>query len=259
MGLPIKLINYINHCLYSRAEQVEDEFVRDFKLNILSNTIIYPEFERIEKYRASLLNNNSVIETAPLGAVTRTGQKRRTISSIARTASVNAKYGQLLFRLARIFKPDQIVELGTALGISTMYLALGNPASTVITVEGDPQLSKIASESFSFYGLHSITPINSTFDDAIPMIIPGLKNNALVFIDGNHTFEATLRYYRLFSGAPGSFKIMVLDDINWSYPMMKAWKSITGSASCSLIIDLFRLGIIFQGQHDSRQKLRLRY
>lgn len=259
MDLPLRLFNYFIHWLYSSSEKGNCDFFRDFGLNILHNKTVYPEYELIENYRISLLNNNSMLETHPLGAGTRNGQKKRTVSSIARSASVNAKYGQLLFRLVRYYKPDQIVELGTALGISTMYLAMGNPGSSVISVEGNPRLGEIAARSFSYYGLHNITLINSNFDDAIPILHPDLKSNALVFIDGNHTLEATLRYYSLLSEASGLNRIMVLDDINWSAPMAKAWRIITDSECRGMTIDLFQLGIIFLGQNYNRQKFRFRY
>jgi predicted O-methyltransferase YrrM len=259
MDLPVKLISYLTHRIFSLSCRKSDGFILDFKHNVLYNNSIFPEFQLIEQYRADLLLDKTVIETIPYGAGTRSGQHNRTIGHIARVASVPANYGRLLFRLVRHFQPDQIIEMGTALGISTMYLAMGNPAAKVITVEGNPLLVKIASERFSVYGLDNITLINSTFDDAIPRLIRDIRSNTLIYIDGNHTLEATLRYYQLFSEASGYSNIMVLDDINWSYPMTKAWKIITGTDCKGVIIDLFRLGIIFQGQNYKQQKIRLRY
>lgn len=259
MDLPIRMINYIIHRISGLSGRIGNAFIREFSQNILRDTKEYAEYQLIEKYRNDLFRNSGVPVPANLGAGTFYGNKNRRISQIARKSSVNAKYGQLLFRMTKYYKPDQIIELGTALGISTMYLAMGNPDARIITVEGNPQLAGIASKSFALHGLKNITLINSAFDDAIPRIIPEVKNKALVFIDGNHTLEATIRYCEVFCEATGFDSIMVLDDINWSHDMAKAWKIITGEKCRGLIVDLFRFGIVFNNPDQTRQKFRLRY
>lgn len=259
MDLPIRMINYFIHQISSSSGRVGNSFIREFGQNILCDTKEYAEYHLIEEYRNELFHNSGIPASVSLGAGTFLGNKNRRISHIARIASVNAKYGQLLFRMARYYKPDQVIELGTALGISTMYLAMGNPDARIITVEGNPQLAGIASKSFAHLGLGNITLINSSFDEAIPSIIPGVKSNALVFIDGNHTLEATIRYYEVFCAATRFNSILVLDDIYWSHDMAKAWKIITGEKCRGLIVDLFRFGIVFSNPDHTRQKYRLRY
>ena len=50
----------------------------------------------------------------------------------------------------------------------------------------------------------------------------------LIYIDGNHIFDSTIRYFNLLGKASGYRCIMVLDDINWSGEMARAWKIIRG-------------------------------
>ena len=72
----------------------------------------------------------------------------------------------------------------------------------------------------------------------------------MVFIDGNHTYEATMIYYKLFAGS----MCIVFDDIAWSTDMIRAWRKIklirAGSA-----IDLFKMGIVFPGQEKKNYQL----
>ena len=51
---------------------------------------------------------------------------KRKIKDITKNTVKAPKYGQLLFRLVNYFKPESILELGTSLGISTLYLAGSN-------------------------------------------------------------------------------------------------------------------------------------
>ena len=94
------------------------------------------------------MKNRSLIAVTDFGAGSRIDHARmRPVADIARHAAVNRKFGRLLYRIAQHYKPEQIIELGTSLGIGTHYLALGNPDAAVITVEADPALAAIASEN----------------------------------------------------------------------------------------------------------------
>ena len=76
------------------------------------------------------------------------GGKVRKINQIAATSVKSPKYAQLLFRLAEKYQPKNIVELGTSLGLTTLYFSFACPNAKIITVEGDPNLSKLAGNLF---------------------------------------------------------------------------------------------------------------
>jgi predicted O-methyltransferase YrrM len=253
------LVNYFIHRIGSFTGKADNAFIIDFRNNILKKKVIHSEFGLIEKYRSELSKNPQLLKPIDLGAGTKVRQKNKTIGSMSKKASVSRGYGQLLYRLSCYYKPDNIIELGTALGISTMYLAIGNPMAKVITVEGNPQLAEIASKSFAAKKLNNITLINSTFDDSLARLSLETSTNTLVFIDGNHTFKATMKYFEVFGKTVDSANIIVFDDINWSEQMMQAWKSITESVHSGVLVDLFHMGILFQGRGMNGEKFRLRY
>jgi len=253
------LINYILHQAGTLSGTVCNSFVLDFKHNVLRKKAINNSFKPIERYRSELLRNMQIMDPFDHGAGSRGRQKRRTIGKMTRIASVSPAYGRLLYNLVSHYQPDCILELGTALGISTMYLALGNSHARVITVEGNPQLAEIASKSFNVNLFNNITLINSTFDLAIPHLVLEMTGKTLIFIDGNHTFDATLRYFELFGVRADSSTIFVFDDINWSGEMARVWKHISGSPVVGLKIDLFHMGIVFQGRGNDRKVYRMRH
>ena len=91
--------------------------------------------------------------------------------------------------------------------------------------------------------------INDTFDHALSSLLPESPGKTLVFIDGNHSKTATLKYADFFLSALPDGSIIVLDDINWSEGMRQAWKEIRGNKKSTLTVDLFRMGIVFI-KHD---------
>lgn len=206
-------------------------------------SVFYPgELISVKKYRNSLSVNNNPFQKSDFGAGSR--KPRNTSFSIkARQISVNPVFGLFLYRIALRHKPHTIIELGTAFGISTMYLSAGNPDARVITVEANPQLASMASSAFVAYNFSNITVLNKTFEDSLQELRPLISRGTLVFIDGNHTYEATMNYFSFFSGAG----ILVFDDIRWSYGMKKAWRTIRKSPRCRKAVDLFMMGIVFLG------------
>jgi|WetSurSiteA1Bulk_404760.scaffolds.fasta_scaffold00637_7 predicted O-methyltransferase YrrM len=248
------LITCSIHRIMRWIRHENNRYISDFRENVLNNAMVYEEFRMIEQCRAAMQSDNSLLESVDQGAGSRIRMKKRTVGGMARLASVNPGFGRLLFCCARYYRPETIIELGTALGISTMYLAMGNPRARVISIEGNAQLAAIAQKNFTRYGLKNVTLINDDFDRSIDRIIPEVSKNTLVFIDGNHTLDATVKYYEIFEGLPDAPHMLIFDDINWSKGMMRAWKKISGSLHANLVVDLFHMGIVFRGTGTNRQK-----
>jgi predicted O-methyltransferase YrrM len=259
MNIYKSLINYITYRYNALFVKSIPLFAGDFMRNVLNDNTLYPEYKIIEKIRLSLESNTDLIISTSYGAGTRSYHRKRTIGIVAKSASVSTKYGRLLFRIARHFRPLQILELGTGLGISTLYMALGNPDAGVLTVEGNTQLVKTATCCVNEAGLKNVTIINKEFDNVLKQLISSLKDNVMIFIDGNHTYEATIRYFNSLKGICSSSVIMIFDDINWSDEMMQAWKEIRNSRNTGLKIDLFKMGILFKIPGLSEQNLQIFY
>lgn len=243
-------LKYFICACHRRGHGIHSPFVYDFIISVLRDKTWYNGYGLTEKYRKSLLTDKTLVTVTDFGAGSRADHGiRRSVARIARSAAVSRKYGQLLYRLAQHYKPEQIIELGTSLGIGTHYLALGNPDAAVITVEADPALAAIASEKLHRHQLLNVRLINDTFDHALASLLPPSPRTTLVFIDGNHCKPATLKYADIFLSRLPDGSIIVLDDINWSKGMRQAWNEIRENEKCALSVDLFRMGIVFI-KHD---------
>jgi predicted O-methyltransferase YrrM len=251
-------INLLIHRIKALYPNGAGTFIDNFQINVLNDALMSPDFDKIENTRSALLLDSTSLSSVDFGAGSKKKRTNRTIADITRIASVNERYGRLLYRLAGYYNPSHIIELGTAAGISTQYLATGNPRAEVITVEGNPQLAEVASRNFRINRIKNITVINSSFDDVLPQLANYIGPGDLVYIDGNHTAEATWRYYSAFISR-GNSPILVLDDINWSLDMRSAWRKIRSHASNGVIIDLFHMGICFNNLQSPKQIFRFNY
>jgi predicted O-methyltransferase YrrM len=219
-------------------------------------------YARIGKLRNCLLHNSRMIEITDFGSGS--GNRSYThrfenIASILKGSSISRKYGQLLFRLIEYFKPQTIIELGTSLGISTLYMALARPEAKVITVEGCTTKSEQASANFRALKVSNIEQHIGRFDIILPDLIRQTPKCDFAFIDGNHTYKATLASFESLLAIAHNDTVFVFDDIHWSPGMLKAWNEITEHERISVSIDLYRLGIVFLRKELSKQKFVIRF
>ncbi len=90
--------------------------------------------------------------------------------------------GRLLGVLAAATGARRIVELGTALGYTAVWLAHGAPAARVDTLERDPEHVSLARKAIANAGFDSrITVHEGEFSAVLPTLSPGYD---LAFFDG---------------------------------------------------------------------------
>ena len=148
-------------------------------------------------------------------------------------------------RTANFLQPRKILELGTSLGVGTLYLSSGSPDSKIITLEGCTSIHNLARECFAVNNAQNIEAVNSGFDEVLDNLITENQDIDLVYIDGNHTYQATMDYYELFSRRLESGAVLLFDDINWSKGMSKAWREIVKDSKSTVTIETARMGIVF--------------
>lgn len=90
--------------------------------------------------------------------------------------------GPALGVLAAAMRARRILELGTALGYSSCWLAQASPSSCVDTVDRDPEHVRLARHHIEAFGLADrIKVIHADFGDALPGLRPGYD---VAFFDG---------------------------------------------------------------------------
>jgi predicted O-methyltransferase YrrM len=124
-------------------------------------------------------------------------------------------------------------------------MSLANPKARIITAEGSTAIAAQAKRNFQSLQLSSIQQVTGNFDDTLPGILSSLSQLDLVFIDGNHRYEPTMRYFNQLLPHMNANGIMIFDDIHWSQEMEQAWNEVRENAAVQLSVDLFFIGLVF--------------
>jgi predicted O-methyltransferase YrrM len=241
-----KYSHYLLSASNGKGHGMHSPFVFEFITKVLNDKKIYPEYDEIEKLRTALLLDKTLLTIEDFGAGSRTNlQQQRTVSAIAKSSLKPKKFSQLLFRIIKFYQPDNILELGTSLGITSSYLAAGNKNAKTITLEGSSAVASVAKQNFEKLKLKNIELIEGNFDATLSQVIKQLSIVNFSFIDGNHRKEPTINYFHQLLKHSAESTILIFDDIHWSEEMEQAWNEIKQHSSVTLSIDLFFIGLIF--------------
>ncbi len=246
LQLACRYLRYYITASNSKGHGMHSPFVYALIKEVLNDDRVFYGYDLIEAQRAEMLHNKTLILLEDFGAGSRLGQRsERTVSAIAKSSLKPKKYSQLLFRLVNYLGPQNILELGTSLGITSSYLASAKPEARVITMEGSAAVAAIASKHFNYIGLKNIEQVIGNFDETLLPTLAKQERLDFIFIDGNHRYEPTVRYFEQVLAKCHENTLIVFDDIHWSVEMERAWEQVKAHASVRLTIDLFFIGLVF--------------
>lgn len=244
-ALSLKFLRYLATSANGSGHGTHSPFVYDFITKVLNDKTNYPEYEKIEALRKRLEKDETPIPVEDYGAGSVNKATSKSIAAITRDSSKNRRYAQLLFRIARFYQPEYQVELGTAAGISSAYLASGAPSSVIITAEGNYALAGKARSNLDALSLNHIKIVTGNFNNTLPQILGSIPHLDLAFVDGNHRRTPTINYFNQLLKLASSRSMIIFDDVHWSKEMEEAWEEIKSHPQAMLTIDLFFMGIVF--------------
>ena len=225
---------------------VHSPFVYDFVEQVLEDPRDFYAFPVIERLRRKLLQDHTKIKITDYGAGSLvTGQRERSISSIAKYSATRPFFCRVLFRTVLHYQPQNMVELGTSLGISSLYQAWAASKSRFITLEGCPVIAGLAQRHFHALEMKHIEQLVGPFSETLPKTLQSLDRLDYVFIDGHHKYKPTVDYFELCLEKAHNDTVFIFDDIHWTKEMVQAWEEIKQHPRVKLSIDIFFFGIVF--------------
>lgn len=255
------IADYLKHRLTAKSRhgthspfvyKLVDEVIYDFSPKKVYNAI--------EEQRKKLLDDDSVLSITDLGAGSHLNKKKeKKVSEVAKNALKSTHLAQLIYRLAKNHSADKMLELGTCLGITTAYLAKANEQGTVVTMEGCPETAAVAYQTFVSLNLTNIELQVGNFNDLLPKEIETSSQLDFVYIDGNHTKEATLNYFNLCLPKVHEGTLLIFDDIYWSKGMKEAWEEIKAHPKVTVTVDLFAIGLVYFKTDQVKEHFKIKF
>ena len=253
--------DYLKHYFSSKSRHgVHSPFVYELIDNVIYDFNAKTDYLPIEQIRQQLLQSKAKVTVVDMGAGSHINKSKvKEVGEIARNALKSPRLAQLIYRLVGYLKPQHLIELGTCLGVTSLYIHRANPQAKLITIEGCQPIADVAAKNFEILEAQNITLLVGNFDNVLPQVLEKEANIEFVFIDGNHTKEATLKYFEWILPKASDKTLIVFDDIYWSEGMKSAWKKIQIHPQVSVTVDLFWIGLVFFKKDQVKENFKVRF
>jgi len=257
------ITSYFKYLLRSGNEHsIHSPFLFELYTKVIKNKKeTHPDYSYLKSLRKELLASNEEIEILDLGAGSRVNKSNlRKIKTIAKNAEKPERFGKLFHRLIRHFQPESILELGTSLGLTTLYMAKAKPEANILSFEGCPETARIAQRNFQKSNVGTIEVILGNIDETLPEALKKLPNGLdYAYFDANHRYEPTVRYFEDCLPYAKNDTLFIFDDIYWSEEMTQAWEYIKAHPQVTLTVDLFWIGLVFFRKEQVKEDFVLRF
>lgn len=224
-------------------DQIDSPFYFEFHQRVIKSYQSYND-KSISLYREALKSDQTIVKVGNVGAKSQITKKNKvSVSHISQNAVSKDFKCKLLLFIVNFFKSQTILELGTSLGVSTLYLAKADNLKKIISVEGEMDIYRYIQNKVAD---GKLTLLNSTFTDFFVKAINDSELYDCIVIDGDHTYNATIDNFNQSRKILSENGIIILDDIYWSKGMKNAWKYIQNEHHEFHTINLFFYGIVFK-------------
>ncbi|MDO4757332.1 MAG: SAM-dependent methyltransferase [Parabacteroides sp.] len=228
---------------YRKGFGVHSPFVFNLITKVIEERSSYYSFDDIELIRKQLLYREEQISYADRR---KQGVKRsRTIGQIVRQEGIKPKQGALLFRLTNYFQSKQILQIGSSMGLSTLYLSSYASDLNCVVLENVPEFATISRIVFEKAARNPIDLRIGSYKELLPNALEKMEKLDFVFFNtlyeqqNNHfLFEACLSRVH-------DQTVFVFDGIKESRKMREFWRSVCEHPKVTVTIDLYSMGIAF--------------
>ena len=241
-----QIISYIKFIINSyNGKAIKSVFLNNIIDKVFKSELPVDVKQIFKAIRKSLTVNHQIIQVTDYGQGSKLFRDNyRKVAKIAMVAGIGRKRGELLIRLIQYFKPENILELGTSVGMGTACLSLGNSQSNITSLEGCPETAGVANNLFKEFGLTNIKVVVGPFEDTLNQVLDS-QHYDFIYFDGNHSKDATSDYFTQCLFTLTEKSVWLFDDIHWSKDMEAAWESIKAHKQVTSTIDTYRWGLVF--------------
>ena len=228
---------------YRRGYGVHSPFVFNLITKVIEERCSYYSFYDIELIRKQLLFRDDVI------AYPDRQQKgklcRRTVGEIVEREAIKPKHGALLFRLTNYFKSRNILQLGSSMGLSTLYLTSYAPGLKCIALENVPEFAPIARIAYEKGGHNPVDLRIGSNKELLPQALEDLKQVDFVFFNTLYEQPDNVWLFNECTKYAHDGSLFVFEGIKANQKMREFWKEICARPEVTVTIDLYSMVIVF--------------
>ena len=160
---------------------------------------------------------------------------------------------ELLFRLVNDAQPHSILEIGTSVGVSSIYLSCCRKKARFITLDEKSEVNNLAVALFRRY-CSKIDYRTGDVSSLVPEALSELGTLDFLLLHPGHYPLITLQtLFEQCISASNPCSVFVIQGIHSSSAMKKWWKELVADERLGITFDLYDMGIIYFDKKKIKQ------
>ena len=241
----------------SNQHGIHSPFVYDLITKCFYDKTPFSAYHNLKALRNKLIYNQDLVKIKHYSETSKVFQSNhQKISTIVKGEGSSYKKQKQLYRITNYFKPKNVLELGTSVGLGSAAMAIASNNSIIKTVEVNKNISDIAKKVFKSYQLKNIQIDTSSFKDFFKK--SNYENLDLVYLDGTCDKESTIENFNSLLKYSHNESVFIINNIYWSKEMTEAWNIIKKQKEITVSIDTFYWGFLFFRKEQPKQHFTIR-
>lgn len=235
----------IRKAKYGRGFGIHSPFVYSLITNVLREKSLYYDYKRIELLHDALLNDSSLLQDR---------DTQKTINKF----HTSERHGRFLFRLVNFFHPETLLEIGTGLGVDTLYMASPHADCRCITLEEDPCLQNLSAKLFTSHVTSNIESLKGGWEEMLEQVLRNTEK--LDFVCLNATSQQPIReLYKMCRTKMHDQSIFIIRNIRTSIELYELWEELKKEENVVSAVDMYSMGILFYNPSLTNKQYSLYY
>jgi len=168
-----------------------------------------------------------------------------------KSVELGYRYGKLMLRLVREFKPSSVFYHGPTFGLNLLYLALADENIPVNTHTTDPVMNQLCKEAIENIPVNNV---NLEFEETTPSCVQEFVFINLSFLPGEARNKILLKLK-----LGGDDDVMIIRGIHKSGEMETLWQEVIKEKKVRVSLDLYEIGILLFRKKLQKQHFILRF
>ena len=228
---------------YRKGFGVHSPFVFNLITKVIEEKASYYSLDDIELIRKQMLYREERVDYLSRG---RKGKKSsRTIGQIVRQESIKPKHGALLFRLTNYFRPQNILQIGASMGLSTLYLSSYASGLKCCVLENEPEFAKISRIVYEKGARNPIDLRVGNYQELLPKILKEKESIDLFFFNSLYEQQQNHLLFEMCLSKVHNDTVFVFEGIKENKRIREFWRSVCENPKVTVTIDLYSMGIVF--------------
>ena len=248
-----KYIQYLFKSKNRKGFGIHSPYVYYLMTMVIENKHPYYRFSQVEALRKILKKSSKKLLISKDGD---DGQEEGLLSSLVGKNTFSPSYDQLLFRLSKFFHPQTIVEFGSSIGISTIYLATPDSRTKVYAGEKEKSEAELLKMNLKKTGVENVQ-VYEDYKKQLENVTEG--EIGLVCFGRKCKSEEIENLYSEVENKLVTTSVVIISDIHKDKEKEKVWNKIRESANVRVDLDLFFYGILIYNNDLQRETYNLYY